>query len=767
MIIEAGQPPTQSSSPSPNEELARAQYVAAIRYIRAKVDQLLTVMGTLPLKPEELDDETLIALDPIGIIADSFGQVLEHLQETNRDLEVAHDEIHTLLDAAGAAIVMVDSRLNVESANQKAYEYLFGRDEDVTGTLFCERIGEDHREISQSFVSEILASGEGGEISDFHMGERCFHLVASPIKADDGRVMRIVFVFTDITELKHTEDALRLSATVFNNSAEAIIVTDGDNRIVTVNDAFTTITGYTLDEVRGRSPNLLKSNRHEETFYQDLWASLSTSGYWRGETWDRKKNGEIFPIWQTISVVRRPDGSIANFVSIWSDISSLKEAQERLNYLAHHDALTGLANRSLFNDRLEHALKIAERAARRLAVVFIDMDRFKHVNDTLGHGVGDQLLVEVAGRIQAHFREGDTVARIGGDEFIVLIENVADVQDVAQACEKLMAALQEPFRIESHTFHMTLSAGVSLYPRDGEDVEELVKHADSAMYVAKGRGRNGYQFYTEGLSQASLERMTLETALRAAIREERIEVHLQPQFELASRRLVSAEALARWIDPELGFVPPDKFIALAEELGLIEELGERVFRATLGHLRAWRDEGLEVGRVAVNVSGIQLQRRGFAEWVLALLEEYALPPSAIEVEVTESSLMRHTEEVVVELMALRGRGVTVAIDDFGTGYSSLSQLRHLPIDTLKIDRAFVSDLDRESDNEAIARAIIALAHSLNLEVVAEGVEREEEHAKLHELGCEVGQGYLYAKPLPVGEFRGLLKMRGQGPGVRG
>ena len=739
------------------EEMARAQYVAAIRYIRAKVNQLLQVMGTLPLNPEELDDETLIGLDPIGIIADSFGQVLEHQRETNRSLREAHDEIHTLLDAAGAAIVVVDRDLKVESANQKALELLFRGDEDVSGERFCDRLGEDRREINKSLIQKILADGEGKEISDFSLGDRWFHLIASPIKSDEGAVVRIVFVFTDITELKRNEDALRLSATVFNNTAEAIIVTDGDNRIVTVNDAFTTITGYTLDEVHGRTPNLLKSHRHNETFYQDMWAALGTVGHWRGETWDRKKSGEVFPIWQTISVVRRPDGSISNFVSIWSDISSLREAQERLNYLAHYDALTGLANRNLFNDRLNHALKLAERAAQGLAVVFIDLDHFKHVNDTLGHGVGDQLLVEVAGRIREHFREGDTVARIGGDEFIVLIENVESPQDLAQACDKLVSSFDEPFVIEEHPFHMSLSAGVSLYPRDGEDVEELVKNADSAMYAAKERGRNGFQFYTEAISQASKERMSLEGALRAAIREGAIEVHLQPQFDLRSRRPVSAEALARWIDPQLGFVPPDKFIQLAEELGIIDALGEGVLRAVLGHLRRWRDEGLEVGRVAVNVSGLQLQQRGFAGRVLALLEEYQLPPTAIEVEVTESSLMRHTEEVVLELMQLRAHGVTVSIDDFGTGFSSLSQLRHLPIDTLKIDRAFVTELDREPDNEAIARAVVALAHSLGLKVVAEGVESEGEHAKLLELDCGVGQGYLYAKPMPADAFAELIR----------
>ena len=738
-------------------ELTRAQYVAAIRYIRAKINQLLEVMGTLPLKPEELDDETLIGLDPIGIIADSFRQVLAHQRETNASLKEAHDEIHALLDAAGAAIVVVDRGLKVESANRRAQELLFTGDEAVEGALLCDRLAPERREIGKSVAEEVLGTGAAREISDFHLGERCFHLVASPVKGEDEVVTRIVFVFTDITELKRSEDAQRLSSTVFNNTAEAIIVTDGDNRIVTVNGAFTDITGYTLDEVRGRTPNLLKSDRHSDTFYQDMWGALGSVGHWRGETWDRKKNGEVFPVWQTISVVRRPDGSIANFVSIWSDISSLKEAQERLNFLAHHDALTGLANRSLFNDRLTHALKLAERAAQRLAVVFIDLDHFKHVNDTLGHGIGDQLLIDVAARIKEHFRDGDTVARIGGDEFIVLMENVGDVQDVVRACEKVVEAFGDPFNIEGQAFHMSLSAGVSLYPRDGDDVEELVKHADSAMYVAKERGRNGFQFYTEALSQASMERMTLEAALRRALQTDGIDVHLQAQFDLGGRRPVSAEVLARWIDDELGFVSPAKFIPLAEELGLIDALGERVMRATLGHLRRWRDEGLEVGRVAINVSGLQLQSRGYAERVLALLEEYDLPAGAIEVEVTESSLMRHTEEVVVELMRLREQGITVAIDDFGTGYSSLSQLRHLPIDTLKIDRAFVSDLDREPDNEAIARAVIALAHSLNLEVVAEGVEREEEHQRLLALDCAVGQGYLYAKPLPAEAFAELIR----------
>ena len=734
----------------------REQYANAVHYIRLKIDQLLALSGGTAVHPEALDDEALIAHDPIGIIARSFGQTLDALHENNRELAEAHREIRALLNAAGAAIVVTDGALIVETANPKAFETLLVEGEGAVGRPLREALIGCRDMPNHALLNALVDAGETTEVREIAFGERCFHVVASPVKREEGGLARLIFVFTDITELKRGEDSLRLFFEVFNNAAEAVLVTDRDTRIVAVNDAFTAITGYSIDEVRGKTPGVLKSDRHSKAFYRELWGELTATGHWRGEIWDRGKRGEVFPVWQSISAVRRPDGSLTNYVSIWSDISSLKETQQRLDYLAHHDALTGLANRCLFLDRLGHALTVAERGGKRLALLFIDLDGFKETNDTLGHAAGDQLLIEVAERIRRCVRRGDTVARFGGDEFTVLVEGVEEYGAVRVVCEKLVAAFATPCLVRGEHLNITLSIGAGCYPRDGRDGETLLKRADAAMYEVKKRGRNGYRFYTRGALAEPSVNDSLEEPLREALRRGGIEVRFQPQVLLDTRRVVAAEALARWEDPLLVSIPPRQFVAIAERGGMIGELGEAVLRSVCGALRRWLDGGLAINGVSVNTSSSHLREAGFAAMVERVLGEYGIPPALLTLEIPEESLSHHPATATRHLARLRGLGVQVVIDDFGADYSVFGRVGELPVDGLKIGRTLVRRIAEQQGGESVARAVGELAKGFSLGVAAAGIETERQHATLASLDGVLGQGYLYGRELTVGDFERLL-----------
>lgn len=563
--------------------------------------------------------------------------------------------------------------------------------------------------------------------------------------------LHVAFV-RDITERKRAEEELRQLAAVVKNTAEAVVVTDANNRIIAVNKAFTEITGYAEQEALGNNPRILKSDRHGRDFYRTMWAAIETAGLWQGEIWDRRKSGEIFPAWSTISVVRDVDNNIINYVAVFSDISAIKRSQEQLDFLAHHDPLTELPNRLLFNDRLEHALKRAEREGHQVAVLFLDLDRFKNINDSLGHPVGDILLKETAKRITRLIRQEDTVARLGGDEFIILIEKIDDAQDVAHLAKKLTEAVGNPFSVKGHELHLTVSVGISLYPGDGEEGATLVRNADAAMYRAKEEGRNAYQFYTTALTAAAFERLTLENALRHALEKNELILFYQPQYRLKTGELIGAEALIRWQHPDMGLILPSRFISLAEECGLIGSIGEWVLQCACQQMKTWLDAGFPLKRMAVNLSSIQFQRGDIVATVGRALEASGLGSQCLELEITESLVMQKTAWTVNVIDKLKQLGVTISIDDFGTGYSSLSYLKRLPVDKLKIDKSFVRDIPHDPNDEAIARAVIALGQSLNLEVIAEGVETEEQHQFLAALGCDEGQGHWYGPPVVAEEF---------------
>jgi len=549
---------------------------------------------------------------------------------------------------------------------------------------------------------------------------------------------------------------IQLAATVFDASSDAIFITDSDNLIISVNAAFCEITGYSAEDVIGQAPEILNSGRHDAGFYHAMWRDLLETGRWNGEVWNRRKNGEIFAELLTINAVKNYRGEISHYVSIFADITEHKQTEEHVRHLAHYDALTNLPNRTLFNDRLGQALINAQRDNGRAAVMFLDLDRFKNINDTLGHGIGDLLLQEVAVRLTGCVRQGDTVSRLGGDEFVVLLPELNDEKDARLVAQKLLNAAAFPMILEGHELHISASIGISYYPMDGVNTETLMKNADVAMYRAKEEGRNNYQFYHASMNARSFERLAMETSMRHALSRGEFDLYYQPRFALPEGRIIGAEALIRWNHPDLGMVSPVQFIPLAEETGLILPIGEWVLKQVAAQGKAWQQAGFPPLSLAVNVSARQFRRADFAGKVFQILRDSGFDPHHLELELTESTLMTHAEENIETLKKLNALGIRIAIDDFGTGYSSLSYLKRLPVDILKIDRSFVSEVPDNRDGVAIVEAIIAMAHSLGLHIIAEGVETAEQLEFLQMRKCNEIQGYHFSYPLPVEQFEQLI-----------
>jgi diguanylate cyclase (GGDEF)-like protein/PAS domain S-box-containing protein len=560
-----------------------------------------------------------------------------------------------------------------------------------------------------------------------------------------------IWVYADVSERRRADERLRLSATVLEHIADGVLVFAADGRIVAVNPAFTQITGYTEGESIGEQVSVLRGASQDPELHASVSRELGANGYWRGEMWNRRKNGEAYLEWVTISVVRDDAGEVNHYVCVFSDITKVKESQDQLDHLAHHDPLTGLPNRLLFHDRLRHAMVRAVRAGAEIAVMFIDLDRFKTVNDTLGHHVGDQLLQQVASSLSSCLREGDTLARLGGDEFIVMLENVDGEGGARQVAEKLMQVFERPVLVSDYELFVTGSVGISLFPRDATDLNVLIRNADVAMYQAKARGRNGYQLYLPSMDGEGVERLRLEALLRRAIEKNEMRLAYQPQVEIDGGGLIGVEALVRWHNPELGVVSPARFIALAEDIGFIAQLGAWVLEEACRQMVHWEAAGLAVPKVAVNLSGRQFDRGSIAPQVARVLDDTGLAAGRLQLEVTESVIM-NTGDALQYINDLHAVGVELAIDDFGTGYSSLAYLKQLPVQTLKIDRSFIKDISTDVNDEAIAIAIIQLGKSMNLSVIAEGVETPEQAEFLLRHGCNRAQGYLFGRPLSPDEL---------------
>ncbi|MDF3124626.1 EAL domain-containing protein [Rheinheimera sp. 1928-s] len=555
--------------------------------------------------------------------------------------------------------------------------------------------------------------------------------------------------------LRSSESSLRLAYKVIEASHDAVMITDERGIIQSVNPSFCKLTGYSAEEAIGQTPNLLSSGEHDQNFYQQMWQRLQQQGYWQGEIWNKRKNGEIYPEWLSISAVRGENAEINQYAAIFSDITERKKREQKIHELAYFDELTGLANRRLYQDRLEQALANAKRHNHQLAVLFLDLDLFKRINDTLGHQAGDEALRQVARRLQKASRAGESVARLGGDEFTVLVPECNGIEEIEKLAQRIVAQFELPFQIQHNELVLTTSVGISIYPQHGSTASELLKFADAAMYQAKESGRNKYSLYTSCVGQRNDEALQLEQALRKALAQQQLEVHYQPKIALRTGQLHSLEALVRWHDKELGQVPPERFIGIAETLGLIQQLGQQVLRQVCYQLQAWAELAVPV---AVNISAKELDDPLFITHLTQILAETAVDPKLLELEITESCLLPEREAQTRHvLQQLRQLGIRLAIDDFGTGYSSLSYLRHLPINSLKIDRSFIKALPDNTSDKQITTAIIAMANALGLDVIAEGIETAAQQEFLLAAGCQFGQGYWFGKAQDPLKITALLK----------
>lgn len=690
--------------------------------------------------------------DEIGRLATAFNRMADALGSRDRELRDNERKYRLLVDNLPQSIFYKDAGSVYVSCNRRYALELGITPEQIAGKtdfdFFPQELAEEYRAADHEVISggQVVAREEpyitNGET-------RYIHTVKTPLQDEEGNAIGILGIFWDVTEQRSADEKRRQAAAVFESTAEGMMIVEAEGHLAAVNKAFTSITGYAQDEVLGRAPRFLYAGPEDEGLFQSIWPQVVESGQWQGEVTARRKDGELFPQWLTVSAVRDERGALTHYVMVFTDITVLKRSQAQLDHLAHHDPLTDLPNRVLFNMRLNHALSVARRSGRRVGLLFLDLDRFKNVNDTLGHPVGDVLLQQVAHRFKERMHEVDTIARTGGDEFVVIAEEVVMPSDVAQIAQKLLSVFEDLFHVGTSDIHLGASIGISLFPEDGTEVETLLKNADIAMYRAKERGRNNYQFYTAELAVNAMERFRMEAALRHALERAELVLYYQPKVELAEGKVVGAEALLRWRHPELGLVAPDRFISVAEDNGLILPIGEWVLRSACDQMQSWLAQGVPLRQVAVNLSAVQVLRGDVVGAVQRALRDSGLPAQHLELEITESVLMEHAEETIQVLDDLRALGVTIAVDDFGTGYSSLSYLKRFPIDALKIDQAFVRDIPADSNDAAIIRAVIALGHSLQLRVIAEGVETAEQHAFLIEEGCDTAQGFLFGRPVPA------------------
>ena len=658
-------------------------------------------------------------------------------------------------------------------------------------TRLCDLLGaEPVQTLSLNFRDVMIAQDPdwaasqlqrllAGEI-DHYVGERhCLRLdngrrvpvlctvTLAPEVGDEPA--HLVCVVQDLDEIKAARAALqrsearqRLAATVVDNTMEGVVVTDAHSRILSVNAAFTRLLGYTEEELLGKTPRVFKSGRHDKAFYEAMWTALTETGYWQGEIWNRRKNGEIFPEHMSLSAVRDPAGEITHYVCMFTDISEEKAQQRQLEYLAHNDPLTGLSNRTWFGHQLELAVQEAQGSGEHIAVLLLNLDRFKDVNDSYGHTTGDEVLKHIARQVQSALRPGDVLGRMAGDELAVVARNLRHADGAAAVARHLIRAVAEPWRSPDGLEVVAgVSVGICMFPEHAGTTELLLQGAHAAVYGAKARGRGAWCFFHEAMTQAARERLELESRLRLALAQGHLQMYYQPQMDIATGRIQGAEALVRWNDPQEGLISPARFIPVAETSGVIGPLGEWVVREVCRQGQQWREAGLPPLTLALNVSPRQFHLTDLAGCTAAALQASGFPAALLELEITESALAERTEEARQVLVRLRELGVRIAVDDFGTGYSSLAQLKRFPIDVLKIDQGFIRDIPQSEDDMAISAAIIAMGHSMGLSVLAEGVETEGQLAFLRERGCDSYQGYLCSRPVPADEFVALLRAQAE------
>ena len=623
---------------------------------------------------------------------------------------------------------------------------------------------DDYRRVHRA-VQRAMATGEPfaetARLRRFDDSYCWFQARGMCHRGAQGQAERFSGILTDLTASRALQERQRLAATVVDNTIEGVVVTDAHSRILSVNAAFTRLLGYTEAELLGKTPRVFKSGRHDQTFYEAMWSTLQQTGHWQGEIWNRRKNGEIFPEHMSLSGVRDPAGEITHYVCVFSDISEEKAQQQQLEFLAHNDALTGLSNRNWFGQQVEISVREAQGSGERFAVLLLNLDRFKDVNDSYGHATGDEVLKHIARQVQSALRPGDVLGRLAGDELAVVARHLRHSDGAAAVARHLIAAVAEPWRSpDGFEVVAGVSVGICMYPEHADTAELLLQGAHAAVYGAKARGRGAWCFFHEAMTQAARERLALESRLRLALAQGHMQMYYQPQVDIATGRIVGAEALVRWNDPHEGVISPARFIPVAETSGVIGPLGEWVLREVCRQGQEWRHQGLPDLVLAANVSPRQFHLTDLAGCAAAALADSGFPAHLLELEITESALAERTDEARQVLVRLRALGLRIAVDDFGTGYSSLAQLKRFPIDVLKIDQGFINDIPHSEDDGAISAAIIAMGHSMGLSVLAEGVETEGQLAFLREKGCDSYQGYLCSRPLPAHAFAAMLRERG-------
>ena len=577
-----------------------------------------------------------------------------------------------------------------------------------------------------------------------------------PLKNTKNEISSYVAIKEDITQLKEDEKKLRLASTVFQTATEAVMINDANNLIVAVNQAFTLITGYPEAEVLGKNPILLSSGHHDVNFYKEMNQELTTTGKWQGEICNRRKNGEVYYEWLSITALKNQAGELESYVSLFSDITKRKQAEDKIYHQANYDYLTGLANRNLFIDRFEQSIAVAKREHKSVALLFIDLDGFKNVNDTFGHSKGDLLLKYAAQRIESVVRTSDSVARLSGDEFAVMLCGDNDVYSNEKVATKVLAELATPFQLAEKEAHVSASIGIAIFPDDGHFSEDLLANADSAMYKAKEKGKNNVQFFTKEMDIKAQQRRSLEVELRQAIKNNELVLHYQPIHDIKTGKVVSAEALIRWLHPQRGLISPIEFIPLAEDIGFIVDIGDWVLAQACNQAKMWQNQWAFAPKISVNISSAQLHRSDFFDKLKHVLTQSKLPPELLTLEMTESLLIEEDVHTLAKLQTIRDFGIDLSIDDFGTGYSSLSYLKRFPINILKIDRAFIKDITTNSEDEALTCAILSIAESLNLKVVAEGVEEKAQCDLLAKYNCQFVQGYFFSKPITAEGFTAYI-----------
>lgn len=679
--------------------------------------------------------------------------ILETVKRQQAILEAAHEVILT---------ISLDERLTYSNKAGRCLLAIPEQQDLSTQAVYVQGLhsAKTYLQLQEDIFPQVIAAAEiwRGDLEFISLGGKKIpaNVTLVPHTDTQGKVEGITCLLRDLRALKNHEAMQRLAVRVFESTIEGIMVTDGKAKILQVNSAFSEITGYQPHEVIGRTPSILRSNHHDAEFYAAMWQSIAAHDSWQGEIWNRRKDGSVYLQWLSLSCIRNDDNEIENYISVIHDLSELRAKDAEIQHLAHHDILTGLGNRHQLHSRLRQAIRNAKSKSEQLALLLIDLGQIQNLNETFGHSWCDKLIREQSSKLNRIKADADTLVRTGADEFALLVENYVSTHDITQLAARIKTRLQQPVTLEGKEVSLSPSLGIAFFPVDGLTADSLLANAQTALSDAKNSGRNTFRFFDHRLSEEARKRLQLEQALRSAIKGEGLSLNFQPKIQLSDKKICGVEALLRWQHPELGPMSPAVFIPLAEESGLIKDIGAWVVEEACRNLVRWRQQGFKLPRVAINIAVQQLEQEDFAAWLEQTILQQGLSLDNFELEVTETGLMSNERCALDTLAILKHKGFRIALDDFGTGYSSLSYLRKLPLSTLKIDRSFIQDMSCNAVSLSIVQTIVQLAHKINLDLVAEGVEEEAQAQQLLSMGCRLVQGFLYYRPLPETELIKLL-----------